>query len=277
MSRFSGCWMLVTPTASGMDGLPHCYSRVAAPFISAPSGTPVQPVDQSLVCSTSVESRSHRACTKDSHAFIMVRSQTHQSHPYCLAYLRRLWYDPSYTLYWSTRTHSILFINQFASRYTGSTAAATICLLHRISDKLLLTKPLELLYICMIALSFPRPSTCTVRHSHRDKFSNFPIPDNVYNWVVNFLSDRCHHIRFNGILSAIAFHFCKHRAGFGSVRAGFGSAGFPIPCYGGLRPTTPESHKSVAEICRWHRPGCSCEPFSYCAGRTEWHFAMGLW
>ena len=69
-----------------------------------------------------------------------------------------------------------------------------------------------------------------------EKFSNFPIPDNVYNWVVNFLSDRCHHTRFNGILTAIAFnfHFRKHCAGFGSRSL--------LLCYGGLGPTTPESH-----------------------------------
>jgi hypothetical protein len=57
----------------------------------------------------------------------------------------------------------------------------------------------------LIALDFSKAFD-TVRHSTMmEKFSNFPIPDNVYNWVVNFLSDRCHHTRFNGILSAIAF------------------------------------------------------------------------
>ena len=82
----------------------------------------------------------------------------------------------------------------------GSTTAAIICLLHRISE-MLLTNP----FVHLIALDFSKAFD-TVRHSTMmEKFSNFPIPDNVYNWVVNFLSDRCHHTRFNGILSAIAF------------------------------------------------------------------------
>ena len=56
-----------------------------------------------------------------------------------------------------------------------------------------------------IALDFYKAFD-TVHHSTMiEKFSNFPIPDNVYNWVFNFLSDRCHHTGFNGILSAIAF------------------------------------------------------------------------
>ena len=84
-----------------------------------------------------------------------------------------------------------LFMDQFAFRPTGSTTAAIICLLHRISE-MLLTNP----FVHLIALDFSKAFDTVCHSTMMEKFSNFPIPDNVYNWVVNFLSDRCHHTRF---------------------------------------------------------------------------------
>ena len=64
-----------------------------------------------------------------------------------------------------------LFQDQFAYKPTGSTTAAVICLLHRISE-LLLTNP----FVHLIALDFSKAFD-TVRHSTMmGKFSNFPFP-----------------------------------------------------------------------------------------------------
>ena len=93
-----------------------------------------------------------------------------------------------------------LFLDQFAYRPTGSTTAAITALLHHISE-LLLTNP----YVHVIALDFSKAFD-TVRHSTlMEKFANFPVPDYVYNWLVNFLTSRCHHTKFNDIISLIAF------------------------------------------------------------------------
>ena len=60
-------------------------------------------------------------------------------------------------------------------------------------------------FVHLIALDFSKAFD-TVRHSTMmGKFSNFPIPDNVYNWVVNFLTNRCHHTKFSNLLSILAF------------------------------------------------------------------------
>ena len=82
---------------------------------------------------------------------------------------------------------SNLFWDQFAFRPTGSTTAALIFLFHHLSHMLQDHKSVHL-----IALDFSKAFD-TIRHSALTaKISSFPISDNVYNWIVNFLSDRQH-------------------------------------------------------------------------------------
>jgi len=53
----------------------------------------------------------------------------------------------------------------------------------------------------LIALDFSKPFD-TVRHSTlAAKIASFPIYDNVYNWIINFLSDRQHQTKTNGCIS----------------------------------------------------------------------------
>ena len=53
----------------------------------------------------------------------------------------------------------------------------------------------------LIALDFSKAFD-TVRHStFAAKIASFPICDNVYNWIINFLSDRQHQTKANGCFS----------------------------------------------------------------------------
>jgi hypothetical protein len=97
----------------------------------------------------------------------------------------------------SSTTSTLSFSDQFAFRPTGSTASALISLLHSVSA-MLTTQP----YVRVIALDFSKAFD-TVRHSSLlSKLSSLPIPDNIYNWIVNFLSDRSQCTKFEGDQSA---------------------------------------------------------------------------
>ena len=88
---------------------------------------------------------------------------------------------------------NLSFADQFAYRPTGSTTSALIYLLHTITD-LLSSNP----FVLVIALDFSKAFD-TVRHSSLlHKLSNLSIPDYVYNWLVDFFSDRAHSTIYRG-------------------------------------------------------------------------------
>jgi hypothetical protein len=187
-------------TAAGMDALPFWFLRLAAPCISAPLAylynmslcfsyvppqwkvgliTPVPKIPSPMSCSD------FRPITVT---------------PILSRLLERVVVKCFLYPVFINENSKHLFLDQFAYRPTGSTTAAITALLHHISE-LLLTNP----YVHVIALDFSKAFD-TVRHSTlMEKFANFPVPDYVYNWLVNFLTSRCHHTKFNDIISLIAF------------------------------------------------------------------------
>jgi len=91
------------------------------------------------------------------------------------------------------------FNDQFAFRPTGSTTSALIYLLHKISA-MLVSQP----YVRVIALDFSKAFD-SVRHSTLlSKLADLSLPDSIYNWVANFLTDRSHCTQMDGIQSSFA-------------------------------------------------------------------------
>ena len=80
--------------------------------------------------------------------------------------------------------HCHLFHDQFAFRPTGSTTAALIYLLHTLTE-LLQTND----YVHVIAFDFSKAFDSVRHHSLASKLT---LPDHLYNWTVNYLSDRQH-------------------------------------------------------------------------------------
>ena len=94
---------------------------------------------------------------------------------------------------------SHLFSDQFAFRPTGSTTSALIYLLHHVSD-LLQHHP----YVHIVALDFSKAFD-TVRHGALTiKLQDFPLSDNIYNWIVDYLADRQHLTLFRDVFSKLA-------------------------------------------------------------------------
>jgi len=74
--------------------------------------------------------------------------------------------------------------------------SAIVTLLHLITSMLLNST-----YVRVVALDFSKAFD-TVRHSTLlNKMSNLAIPDNVYNWIRNFLNNRSHCTKFHGVFS----------------------------------------------------------------------------
>ena len=91
------------------------------------------------------------------------------------------------------------FMDQFAFRPTGSTTAAIIAITTSIVNCL------DSDCICrVIAFDFSKAFD-TVRHTAvLDRLSDTPLPDNIYNWLSSFLTDREHRTRFNNQISTTA-------------------------------------------------------------------------
>jgi len=82
---------------------------------------------------------------------------------------------------------SLSFTDQYAFRPTGSPTAALIHLLHTISH-LLTTNP----YVAVISLDLNKAFD-TVRHSTLlDKLACLELPNEVYNWLVDFFEGHSH-------------------------------------------------------------------------------------
>jgi len=91
---------------------------------------------------------------------------------------------------------NLRFDDQYAFRPTGSTTAALIA----ISNHILNTLGNEP-YVRLVSLDFSKAFD-SVRHSHlAEQLASLPIPDHIYNWIMNLLQNRSHCTKFRGEIS----------------------------------------------------------------------------
>ena len=93
---------------------------------------------------------------------------------------------------------SLVFHDQFSFRPTGSTTAAIITLLHKVTH-LLLTNP----YVIVIALDFSKAFGTVRHHTLLDKIAQLDLPDHIHNWLVNFFNGHSHQTKFGNVMSAL--------------------------------------------------------------------------
>ncbi|MFZ2537385.1 MAG: reverse transcriptase family protein, partial [Oscillospiraceae bacterium] len=96
-------------------------------------------------------------------------------------------------------SHGLGCRDQFAFRPTGSTTAALINLVSLISDSLLSSD-----YVRVVSFDVSKAFDSLRHQTLLEKLSNMPIPDNVYNWLVDFFLDRSHVTTFRGNVSSSA-------------------------------------------------------------------------
>ena len=90
-----------------------------------------------------------------------------------------------------------IFMDQYAFRPSGSTTAALVSLIHKITN-LLQKYP----YVHVIALDFSKAFD-TIRHSTlAAKCADLPLDDAVHNWLMEFLEGRMHCTKFGKSISS---------------------------------------------------------------------------
>jgi len=82
---------------------------------------------------------------------------------------------------------SLSFTDQYAFRPTGSPTAALIHLLHTISHLLTTNQ-----YVAVISLDFSKAFDTVRRSILLDKLACLELPDEVYNWLVDFFEGHSH-------------------------------------------------------------------------------------
>ena len=96
------------------------------------------------------------------------------------------------------------FSDQYAFRPTGSTTAAIVALLHAICSMLSTNS-----YVRVFAIDFSKAFDSIRQHKLLGKMSSLHIPDQIFNWMQNFLSGRAHCTRFRDELSPVATIFAS--------------------------------------------------------------------
>ena len=90
--------------------------------------------------------------------------------------------------------------DQYAFRPTGSTTAALISILHHVTA-LLEDNP----YVSIVSLDFSKAFDSVRHYTLAEKLSKLELPDAIYNWLINFLSERRHTTKFAGFTSRTAY------------------------------------------------------------------------
>src|SRR6218665_453024 len=90
--------------------------------------------------------------------------------------------------------------DQFAFRPSGSTPAALIAIIHQITTLLETNES-----VTLISLDFSKAFD-TVRHAIlATKLATLDIPNEIYNWMMNFMKDRGHVTKYGGRISGILY------------------------------------------------------------------------
>ena len=188
------------PTSPGLDQIPAWFLRTAAPFFSLPLSflfnlslqLSVVSAQWKLACITPIPKLSKPTNSADFRPISIAPILSRRLEKYVVkTFLYPILELPSTLL-----PSSFLFNDQFAFRPTGSPTAALIALFQNISVHLSTSS-----FVRVIALDFSKAFD-TVRHATLfDKFSKLPLPDHIFNWLINFFSSRSHCTKFDGVVS----------------------------------------------------------------------------
>jgi len=184
------------PTATGLDLLPAWFLRLGAPVFCAPLA---QLFNQSI--NSGVVTRQWKKATIPKN---QLSTQPDEYRPISItsvlsrALERRIVRAYIYPAILQPPAH-LHFADQFVFRPTGSTVAALITLIHTVTA-MLSDGP----YVRVLSLDFSKAFD-TVRHATlMEKLSTLAVPDEVYNWIKDFLEGHSHCTKFGLDVSPFA-------------------------------------------------------------------------
>jgi len=187
------------PTATGLDGIPAWFLRLGAPIFAAPLcqlfnhslATGSVPSQWKTAIITPIAKVSHPTKPSDFRPISVTPVLSRSLEKYIVRqYIYPALRQPSTELN---------FEDQFAFRPTGSTTAAIITLLHTVRSMLTSDD-----YVHVFSFDLTKAFD-TVRHETlMNKMASLELPDNIYNWIKDFFSDRRHCTRYSGQCSTVA-------------------------------------------------------------------------
>jgi len=199
-------------TSPGPDQIPYWFLKLGAPYLSAPISLLYQlSLNNSIVPSqwkTATIIPTPKLPTPQTYSDFRPISHT----PLLSRILERLLVRHYlYPLFSDTREpiNSDL-ADQFAFRPTGSTTATLISILKTITD-LLATEP----FVRLITFDFSKAFDSLSHSSLFVQIEHLPIPDNLYNWLIQFFNNRTHSTFFGGLQSSTLHINCSVVQGSG--------------------------------------------------------------
>ena len=150
-----------------------------------------------LIHTSPVEVEHNHTSAQDKPTYSLCRLPAHFSHIHPVSTSRKTSHQKIFLPHILTHADfKNLFNYQFAFRPSGSTTAALINLLQKIS--LLLE---EHKYVHLIGLDFSKAFDSVRHYTLIEKITPFPIPSNVHNWLVEYLNSRQHCTKYNSVIS----------------------------------------------------------------------------
>src|SRR6218665_3433750 len=187
------------PTAQGLDNIPACFLRLLAPVISAwvaqlfnlSINTYWIPPNWKTFIISPVPKIAAPLAPSDYRPISVV--------PILSRILERIVVQRYIYPAMEDPLMAAQIKDQFAFRPTGSTTAAQIALLDHVTTLLRSNA-----YVLIVSMDFTKAFD-SVRHSTlMEKMAALDIPDNIYNWVVNYFKDRDHITSFREAISTYA-------------------------------------------------------------------------
>jgi hypothetical protein len=187
------------PTASGLDGLPFWFLRVGAPIFCLPLSHLFNISIASSTVPTQWKTAVIHPIPKIATPKLLTDMRPISVLPILSRSLERLVVRNYLNPALSKLPSSLSIANQFAYRPTGSTTAALVALLAHISNLLV-----DHQHVFVITFDYSKAFD-TLRHSSvASKLSLLDLPSSIYNWVLDFLSNRSHCTSFKDKLSSPA-------------------------------------------------------------------------
>lgn len=186
----------IKQTSAGPDGLPYWFLKLCSSFISQPLSflfnltlmTSIVPNQWKSVVITPVPKIPKPNVCAD---FRPISLSSILSRLFEKLLIRHFLYPNLLQKY-----NHLSFDDQFAFRPTGSTTSAVIAILHKVTNMLL-----DYSYVHLLAFDMSKAFD-TVRHSTlAEKLKLLNIPDNCYNWLIDYLCDRKHATKFSNTIS----------------------------------------------------------------------------
>jgi hypothetical protein len=187
-------------TAAGPDLLPYWFLRIAAPFIALPLSHVYQLSLNHSTVPTQWKSASIFPLLKIPQPLGCSDYRPLSLTPILCRVLERLLLRTFiYPLFDQKSNVTSMLSDQYAYRPTGSTTAALISLLSTVST-LLETNP----YVHLITFDYSKAFDTVSHFTLMSQVARVNMPDQLYNWIIQFLTLRTHSTKFNSTVSQLA-------------------------------------------------------------------------